>query len=104
MCENRTLAQVAQAHISQCTNCKTVFLWHNNLLLNFPQEDFEQFSRALQQRQFDDYCVPFPDGEERVIMHSPCPDISFSFSRTEWTDMRAAVSEALLMQQVYALI
>jgi hypothetical protein len=104
MCENRTLAQVAQAHISQCTYCKTVFLWHNNLLLNFPQEDFVQFSHALQQRVFDDYCVPFPDGEERVIMHSPSPDISFSFTRAEWTDMRAAVSEALLMQQVYALI
>ena len=104
MCENRTLAQVAQAHISQCTYCKAVFLWHNNLLLNFSQDDFAQFSQSLHQRDFDDYSVPFPDGEDRVIMHSPCQDISFTFTRPEWTDMRAAVSEALLMQQVYALI
>lgn len=104
MCENRTLAQVAQAHISQCMNCKAVFLWHGNLLLNFSQDDFVQFSQALHKRDFGDYSVPFPDQEDRVIMHSPCQDISFTFTRSEWADMKAAVNEALLMQQVYALI
>lgn len=104
MCENRILAQVAQAHISQCTYCKTVFLWHGNLLLNFTQEDFAHFCATLHQRNFCDYSIPFPDGEERVIMHSPCQDISFTFTKTEWTDMKAAADEALLMQQVYALI
>ncbi len=104
MCENRNLAQVGLAHISQCMYCKTVFLWHGNLLLHLTQDDFKLFRDSLHQRDFDDYSVPFPDQEERVIMHSPCQDISFTFTRPEWTDMKAAVDEAWLMQQVYALI
>lgn len=104
MCDTRTLAQTGQAHISQCQHCKMIFLWHGNLLLSFAPDDFLQFRTTLHQRKFDDYALPFPDAAERVIMHSPCHDISFTFTKAEWADMLAAVEEALLMQQVYALI
>jgi hypothetical protein len=46
----------------------------------------------------------FPDGEERVIVHSPCRDISFTFTEQEWLNMKEAMNEAILLQQVYELI
>jgi hypothetical protein len=46
----------------------------------------------------------FPDGEERVVVHSPCRDISFTFTQPEWENMKEALNEAVLLQQVYELI
>ncbi|SEK45461.1 hypothetical protein SAMN04488505_101231 [Chitinophaga rupis] len=104
MCETRILSRKGQMRIGHCVHCKTVFLWHGNVLLHFTPNDFVQFSETLGHREFCDHSLPFPDDEERVIIHTPCQDISFTFTKAEWETLRAAVEEALLMQQVYALI
>lgn len=104
MCETKILARHQQAHVSQCMHCKTIYLWHGNLLLNFTPNDFASFREALYQREFCECSMPFPDEEERVIIHSPVHDISFTFSKAEWINLQAAVDEALVMHQVYELI
>ncbi len=104
MCETRTLARKEQAFIGHCINCKTVYLWHGNLLLHFTPDEFVQFSTTLHRHEFCEYSMPFPDEEERVILHSPCQDVSFTFTKTEWTILKSTVDEAVMMQQVYALI
>jgi hypothetical protein len=104
MCDIKTLCIKNQAHISHCAHCQTVYIWHNNLLLNFSPKDFQLFHETLLQQRFYDCCMLFPDGEERVVVHSPCRDISFTFTQAEWQDMRDAMEEAVLMQQVYELI
>jgi hypothetical protein len=104
MCDTRILARKEQAYISQCTHCKTIYLWHGNLLLNFRPDDFSLFREALYQREFCECATPFPDEEERVIIHSPVHDVSFTFSKAEWQNLQSVVDEALLMHQVYALL
>jgi len=104
MCETRMLARKGQTHIGDCVHCKTVFLWHGNVLLHFTPDDFVKFSETLDRGAFCDSSMPFPDNRERVIVHTPCYDVSFTFTKPEWEDIRAAVEEALLMQQVYALV
>ncbi|MBW8688055.1 DUF6686 family protein [Chitinophaga rhizophila] len=104
MCSIRPLCNKNNAHISHCANCQTVYIWHNNLLLNFTPQDFQLFYETMQQQDFYDCSVTFPDGEERIIVHSPCRDISFTFNLQEWLDMKEAMNEAILLQQVYDLI
>lgn len=104
MCDIRTLCAKNQAHISHCTNCQTVYIWHNNLVLNFTPPDFQLFCETLEQQEFYDCSMMFPDGEERVVVHSPCRDISFTFTQPEWLNMKEALQEAVLLQQVYELI
>lgn len=104
MCDIRTLCTKNQAHISHCTNCQTIYIWHNNLLLNFSPQDFQLFCDTLEHQEFYDCCMMFPDGEERVVVHSPCRDISFTFTQQEWLNMKEALNEAILLQQVYELI
>ncbi|HEU4555868.1 MAG TPA: hypothetical protein VFS25_23690 [Chitinophaga sp.] len=104
MCETRMLAHKGHTHIGHCMQCKTVFLWHGNVLLNFTPDDFIHFSKALNRGKFSECALPFPDNQERVIVHTPCYDISFTFTRAEWEVMVATVQEALLMQEVYTLV
>ncbi|UPK69584.1 DUF6686 family protein [Chitinophaga filiformis] len=104
MCDIRTLCRKNQAHISHCANCQTVYIWHNNLVLNFTPQEFQLFYESLEHQQFHDCSMTFPDGEERVVVHSPYRDISFTFTKQEWRDMKEAMSEAILLQQVYELI
>lgn len=104
MCEIRTLCIKNQAHISHCTHCQTMYIWHNNLMLNFAPEDFQQFRQMLSRQEFYDCCMLFPDGEERVIIHAPTKDVSFTFTRAEWLDLKEAMDESFLMKEVYELI
>ncbi|SFO23461.1 hypothetical protein SAMN05428949_4592 [Chitinophaga sp. YR627] len=104
MCDIRPLWNKNKAQISHCANCQTVYIWHNNLILNFTPKDFQLFHETLEHQDFYDCSMMFPDGEERVIVHSPCRDISFTFTLQEWLDMKEAMGEAVLLQQVYDLI
>lgn len=104
MCDIRTLCIKNTAQISHCMHCQTVFIWHSNLLLNFSPQDFQFFRETMNRQDFVDCCMVFPDGAERVIIHAPCKDISFTFTQDEFNDLRDAIDEALLLQQVYELI
>jgi hypothetical protein len=73
-------------------------------MLNFTPEDFEQFRYILNRQEFHDCCLLFPDGEERVIVHAPCRDISFTFTRGQLLDLKEAMDESFLMKEVYELI
>jgi hypothetical protein len=104
MCDIKTLCIKNQAHISQCSHCQTMYIWHSNLMLNFTPETFEEFREILFRQEFHDCCMLFPDGEERVIIHAPWRDLSFTFTYTELRDLKEAIDESLLMREVYALI
>lgn len=104
MCEIRTLCIKNQTHISHCTHCQTMYIWHNNLMLNFTPDDFQIFREMLRLQEFYDCCMLFPDGEERMIINAPCKDISFTFTRGEWLDLKEAMDESFLMKEVYELI
>lgn len=104
MCDIRPLCIKNRAHISHCANCQTVYIWHNNIVLNFTPKDFQLFHEAMERQDFYDCSMMFPDGEERVVVHSPCRDISFTFTLPEWLNMKDAMNEAMLLQQVYDLI
>jgi hypothetical protein len=73
-------------------------------MLNFTPEDFSLFREMLDKQHFHDCCMLFPDGEERVIIHAPWKDFSFTFTRSEWLDLKEAMDEAMLMKEVYQLI
>ena len=73
-------------------------------MLNFTPQNFLQFRNMLEQQDFYDCCMLFPDGEERIIVNAPCKDISFTFTQQEWIDLREAIAESVLMQEVYELI
>lgn len=73
-------------------------------MLNFTPQDFLQFRNMLERQDFYDCCMLFPDGEERVIVNAPCKDISFTFTQQEWIELREAIAESILMQEVYELI
>jgi hypothetical protein len=104
MCSTRTLAHTGDAFISSCADCKTVFIWHRNILLNFSPEDFSSFKRMLDDLDFEDCSFNFLDNISRIIIKTPKPGISFAFTENEWNNFNQAVTEAIYMQQVYDLM
>lgn len=50
------------------------------------------------------HALPFPDGQEQVVMRTPVNDIQLAFTPGEWDDFHEAMEEAVYMQEVYSLI
>ncbi|WP_316789153.1 DUF6686 family protein [Pedobacter frigoris] len=104
MCKTRVLSTKGATVISSCIGCQVFYIWHNNLVLNFTQEAFVTFKDVLENTPFHKNSLPFPDNEERIILHTPNDDISFAFSYEEFEEFKAAISEAIYMNDVYAIM
>src|SRR4051812_16184242 len=98
MCENKNTV------ISQCNDCQGLFIWHNNLMLSFSQEDFRQFNQTIHSLPFDGHSYSFPDGENRMILRTPNIDISFCFRRKEFEDFCTLIGESVYLMDLYAMI
>lgn len=104
MCKTRILSTKDQTVISSCIGCGMYYIWHNNLLLNFTTEAFNSFRDVVQDLPFHNNSLPFPDDEERVILHTPNDDICFAFEYEEFQLFKDAIEEALYMNEVYVLM
>jgi len=104
MCDSRVLSHVGESVISRCTECRCMFIWHNNLILSFSIQQFMQFKNFAADLSFDAHSFPFPDGQERVVMRTPVDDVQLTFTTKQWENFHAAMDEAAYMQQVYDLM
>lgn len=104
MCQTRILSTKDQTVISNCIGCKMFYIWHNNLLLNFTEEAFASFKEVVFNMPFNNNCLPFPDQEERIVLHTPNDDISFAFEYDEFETFKSAIDEAIYMNEVYTLM
>jgi hypothetical protein len=77
---------------------------HHTLLLNFTPEEFTSFRKLLGRLDFDACCAPIADGETLAVIRTPNPDICFAFSFEDWNDLKAAMDEAIYMQEIYELM
>jgi hypothetical protein len=104
MCETRVLSNQGATHISQCTDCRAIYIWHQNLILNFTESQFNDFKNFANDMDFEERLLPFPDGEDRAVLRTPHSDINFTFTYPEWENFKAAIDEALYMLEVYSLM
>ena len=104
MCHTRILSWKEQTLISQCEACQVIYIWHNNFMLTFSKEQFCSFKKAVNKLAFYKICIVFPDGEDRVILHTPDQAISFTFEFEEFELFKETIAEALYMTEVYALM
>ncbi len=104
MCEIKGLSAINDIVICHCIHCKVVFFWNKNVIINFKQEEFRAFCRSIENLEFDQSCVVFPDERERMIIPTADSNINLSFDKEEWKDVQAATQEAYCMQEVYELM
>jgi hypothetical protein len=103
MCQTVILCQKGPTLISQCVECRVINIWHHSILLYFDTEKFQAFRDHTTQLDPLDHTFPFPDGQDRLILHTPNKDINFCFTSTEWDLFRSALDEAGYMQAIYDL-
>lgn len=105
MCQSIILSKKGKTTISYCLQCKSTHIWHNNLILQFSRTRFLAFKKYVTSAGFDEECfLPFPDGEDRLVLHTPNSDINFTFTEEEWECFYAAMEETVYLQEVYELI
>ncbi|HWW41702.1 DUF6686 family protein [Pedobacter sp.] len=104
MCKTRVLSTRGNTVLSSCTGCGVYYLWHNNLLLNFTEEAFLLFREVVNSLPFEDNSLPFPNGEERIVLNTPNHDICFAFAEDEFEEFKIAIDEAIYMNEVYQLM
>ncbi|MBW4890688.1 hypothetical protein KXQ82_13210 [Mucilaginibacter sp. HMF5004] len=76
----------------------------NNLVMNFTETNFSHFKDFTAQMDANEHTLPFPDGQERMVMRTPANDINFTFTPDEWDDFCDAMEEATHMLAVYSLM
>ncbi|TZF83706.1 hypothetical protein FW774_09530 [Pedobacter sp. BS3] len=104
MCQTIVLSSKESVVISQCMDCKMLTIWHQNILLTFTPAQFRAFKSYTAKLNIEESLFPFPDGEERLILHTPYHDIRFTFTLEEWEDFKIALNEAVYMQNIYQMI
>jgi hypothetical protein len=104
MCDAKVLSHKGAAVISRCADCRGLFIWNNNLVLNFTPTQFCKFRAFTHDLDIDEYTLPFPDGLDRVVMRTPSSDINLTFTPEEWHDFNEAMEEATHMLTVYDLM
>lgn len=104
MCNTRILCQSNRTTVSQCTECGMFFIWHNNVLLNFKQQEFYLFLTHIKKYVFQQRSICFPDGEHRLLMHSAADEISLAFTEDEWEDIKEVLTESAYLANVYDIL
>lgn len=104
MCQKTVIAQRSDVTITQCANCKVVNIWKTGLLMRFTFDQFDEFARIAIQIEFDEFLEHAPNGNEVVILSTPCKDICLMFTRQELFEFSAALGEAVFMKNVYGLV
>ena len=98
----RILARNELGFISKPKGLDMVHLCFNNLMINFTQSDFETFRGIVKRIHLENGSIVFPDGRERILLHSPYDGINFSFDLYELHQLVSALDEAYYMQQIYS--
>lgn len=104
MCKTRVLSTKGETVVSACIGCNMYYLWHNNLLLNFTADGLETFRGVINSLPFHKNSLPFPDDTERIILHTPNEDVCFAFAYDEFELFKAAIDEAMFMNEVYVMM
>ncbi len=104
MCETRILAQTSTTEIGHCVHCKTIFLWHANILLSFSEEKFAEFRSAVHQYDFASCAMTFSDNIDRISVCTPSSDVNLVFDKLEWAALLHAIEDAAYMQEVYQIL
>ncbi|MCD0490018.1 hypothetical protein LPB86_17380 [Pedobacter sp. MC2016-14] len=104
MCKPTVIARKGKISVSQCSNCKMVNIWNQNVLISFSFQQFHAFIETTKDLDFDNYMETSPNGLEVVVLATPYPDISLVFTRKEWYNFFEALQEAAYMQQIYKMV
>jgi hypothetical protein len=104
MCREVMLSKKGMVVICQCMECKMITIWHQSILLSFTPEQFKTFKMFIDELDIEQFTIPSPDGESRLLLRTPNPDINFIFTLDQWEDLNVAMEEAEYMQGVYDLI
>lgn len=104
MCDTKLLSQRGNTHISVCQRCRTYYIWQCNFVLTFDHNKFLDFLDTVKRGGEDLFFTAFPDGDFRLIMKTPYPDIVFSFNEEEWQDFREALTESYYMHEFYLIL
>lgn len=104
MCNPILLKSTPTTHLSQCVECKTIFLWHNNFVINYSLSEFAAFREIMNRTSFESNSLPFPDDVERVIVRTPHESINLTFNITEWSELRDVLDEGQFVLQIYEMM
>ncbi|WP_370525685.1 DUF6686 family protein [Olivibacter sp. SDN3] len=104
MCNTRVLCQHTRTTVSQCSDCGMFFIWHNNMLLSFLDKEYHLFLSYIKRYVFSERSVIFPDGEDRIIIHSSAKELSLAFEEDEWEEFKEALTEAAYLGNVYDIL
>lgn len=97
----KILSQSKLGFISMPHGHQIIHLCFNNLMINFTVTDFLKFRLVVKDLQANNGMVPFPDGSERILLHSPYEGINFSFDPYELNQLVNSLDEAYYMHQIY---
>lgn len=103
-CQPEILVAGDHFNIAQCTRCKRIGLYYNNLLVAFNHEEFEGFSQIFEYMNFDKRCVQFPGDRKHIIVDTCHPDIQFTFKRHEFEELKIALQQSLVIIQAQQIL
>lgn len=104
MCNPIVLKSTPTTHLSQCVECKTVFLWHNNFVINYTIPEFDAFRQIVNTSVFENNALSFPDDIERILLRTPHESMNLTFTQEEWINLKDVLDEGQFVLQIYEMM
>lgn len=100
----KILSQSKLGFISMPCGHQVIHLCFNNLMINFTVDDFFRFRQIVKNIHGEQEIIAFPDGSQRILLHSPYDGINFSFHPNELNQLIHSLDEAYYMHQIYGYL
>lgn len=104
ICRPKLLVQKENFYIAQCKHCQRIGLAYKNILAGYSPEEFENFSESVNKLEFQKHCIPFPDGNNQIIIHTCHQNIQFSFTKEEFTELVIGLIEAKMLLEAQKIL
>ena len=102
MCGLDILSERKYFIISWCNKCRKITVRHQNYILDFTTDSFNEFCNFVSELNFKTH-VRECGGVEQIVVRADLP-LRLCFISEEFEELKHALKEASLMLQVYGIL
>lgn len=104
MCTTTILFEDKEFLISQCTTCKKVCLYYQQVILAFDEDEFYEWYTAFFTSEFEQRAYRFPDDQIKTIIDTPYTDVQLSFNKKQYVQLKNGIDHALNFMEIMDII
>ena len=100
MCKVDILYDDSEFLISQCSNCKSISLYFQQVIIKFKEEEFRNWYQVFFTSRFEKNAFIFPDDKIKNIIDTPYQELQLCLDKTQFKRLKEGIEQALHFKKI----